>query len=65
MHRDGTKMRSAYFDIIGSTVSGKMDRQLGSSHPCYPNMIYPINYGYFEDACAEDIEKQDVYVLDI
>ncbi len=29
----------------------------------YPNMIYPINYGYVEEAYAEDGEKQDVYLL--
>ncbi len=58
-------MRSDYPDIIGKTVSGSIDRQLGSSHPRYPNMIYPVNYGYVEDVWAEDGEKQDVYLLGI
>ncbi len=58
-------MRSDYPDIIGKIVSGKIDRPPGSTHPRYPNMIYPINYGYVEDAYAEDGEKPDVYLLGI
>ncbi len=58
-------MRSDYPDIIGKIVSGKIDRPLGSSHPRYPDMIYPINYGYVDDIYAEDGEKQDVYLLGI
>ncbi len=50
-------------DIIGKTVHGKIDRPLGSVHPRYPDMIYPINYGYAEDFCAGDGEEQDVYIL--
>lgn len=25
-----------------------MDRPLGSRHPYYPNLIYPVNYGIFQ-----------------
>lgn len=48
---------------IGMTVKGKIDRPLGSAHPNYPDMIYPINYGYVEGVLAGDGEEQDVYVL--
>ncbi len=58
-------MRSDYPDIIGKIVSGKIDRPLGSSHPRYSNLMYPINYGYIDDVYAEDGEKQDVYLLGI
>ncbi len=58
-------MRNDYPDIIGKIVCGKIDRPLGSSHPRYPNIIYPVNYGYVEDVNAEDGEKQDVYLLGI
>ena len=34
-----------------------------SSHPNYPEMVYPINYGYVEGLLAADGEEQDVYVL--
>ncbi len=49
--------------VIGSTVSGTIDRPLGSAHPDYPEMIYPINYGYVNGVFADDGEEQDVYVL--
>ena len=48
---------------IGMIVKGKIDRPLGSAHPNYPDMIYPINYGYVEGVLAGDGEEQDVYVL--
>ncbi len=58
-------MRSDYPDIMGKIVSGRIDRPLGSSHTRFPDMIYPINYGYVDDVYAEDGEKQDVYLLGI
>lgn len=49
--------------IIGKTVKGIIDRPIGSRHPQYANMIYPINYGYVEGMTAGDGEEQDVYVF--
>ena len=49
--------------IIGSFVKGTIDRPLGSVHPDYPDMTYPINYGYVDGVIAGDGEEQDVYVL--
>ena len=40
-----------------------MDRPLGSAHPRYPDMIYPVNYGYVPGIIAGDNAEQDVYVL--
>lgn len=42
-----------------------MDRPLGSTHPNYPDMVYPINYGYVEGIIAPDGEEQDAYVLGV
>ena len=47
------------------TVTVKIDRPLGSSHPKYPDMIYPVNYGYIEGIIAPDGEEQDVYILGV
>lgn len=52
-----------YKDIIGSVVTGTVDRPLGSAHPNYPDMIYPINYGYVDGIFAADGEEQDVYIF--
>jgi inorganic pyrophosphatase len=50
-------------EIIGKTVRGIIDRPIGSCHPLYPEMVYPINYGYVEGIMSNDGEEQDVYVF--
>ena len=50
-------------DIIGKTVRGRVDRPIGSRHPKYKDMIYPINYGYVDGVIAGDGEAQDVYIF--
>ena len=49
--------------VIGATVEGHVDRPLGTAHPDYQTMVYPINYGYVDGIMAEDDEEQDVYIL--
>ncbi len=49
--------------IIGKIVSGRIDRPVGSHHPRFSDMVYPINYGYIEGVIAGDGQEQDVYVL--
>ncbi len=51
--------------MIGSTVTVIVDRPLGSCHPAYPTLRYPVNYGYIENVMAGDGEEQDVYVLGV
>jgi inorganic pyrophosphatase len=48
---------------VGMQVTVTVDRPIGSHHPDYPDMIYPINYGYVEGEIAGDGEWQDAYVL--
>jgi len=48
---------------IGDRIRVIIDRPVGSHHLEYPDLIYPINYGYVEGIFAEDGEEQDVYVL--
>lgn len=52
-----------YSGIIGSRVRVVVDRPLGSRHPRYPDVVYPVNYGYVENVFAGDGAEQDVYVL--
>ena len=40
-----------------------IDRPIGSSHPDYPSLVYPVNYGYIEGVIAPDGENQDAYVI--
>lgn len=52
-----------YSDIIGTTVSGLIDRPFGIRHPKHSEMIYPVNYGYVKNVFAGDGAEQDVYVM--
>ena len=40
-----------------------MDRPIGSTHPDFPETVYPINYGYVPGIIAGDGEEQDCYIL--
>ena len=42
-----------------------IDRPIGSSHPDYPSLVYPVNYGYIEGVIAPDGENQDAYVIGV
>ena len=57
------KTREDFAEILGKPVHCVMDRPLGSAHPRYPDMIYPVNYGYVPGVIAGDNAEQDVYVL--
>ena len=51
--------------MIGQTVKVIVDRPLGSRHPQYGDMIYPVNYGYVEGIFAPDGDEQDAYILGV
>ena len=51
--------------MIGEIVTVTVDRPLGSAHPDYPEMIYPLNYGYIDGIMAPDGEEQDAYILGV
>lgn len=51
--------------MIGDTVTVTVDRPLGSRHPEYEDMVYPVNYGYVEGVFAPDGEEQDAYILGV
>lgn len=51
--------------MIGDIVTVTVDRPLGSYHPEYKEMYYPINYGYIEGLIAPDGEEQDAYILGV
>ena len=51
--------------MIGTIVKVMVDRPLGSYHPKYKDMFYPINYGFIEGIIAPDGEEQDAYILGV
>lgn len=50
---------------LGKTVYIKIDRPIGSAHPKYPELTYPINYGRIPNILGGDGEELDVYLLGI
>jgi len=39
-----------------------IDRPKGTSHPRYPEVIYPLNYGYLQNTTASDGGGIDVWI---
>ena len=40
----------------------KIDRPKGTIHPRYPEVIYPLDYGYLENTTASDGSGVDVWI---
>jgi len=38
-----------FLEKLAASKSMRIDRPQGSSHPRYPEVIYPFDYGYLED----------------
>ena len=51
-------------DFLNHTVSGKIDRPLGSRHPQH-GFIYSVNYGYVPNTPASDGDDLDAYVVGV
>ena len=52
-------------EYLGKDVEVYVDRPLGSAHPKYSDMIYPVNYGYIPNTVGGDGEEIDVYLLGV
>ena len=48
--------------FLGKTVDIKMDRPLGSKHPKFPDLIYPVNYGYIPGVLGGNAETAKLAV---
>ncbi len=51
--------------MLGMLVTVTVDRPLGSRHPVFRDLIYPVNYGYVKGITAGDGEEQDAYILGV
>lgn len=51
--------------MLGEIVTVTVDRKLGTYHPKYKEMCYPVNYGFVAGVMAADGEEQDAYVLGV
>lgn len=48
--------------FLGTIVTVKMDRPLGTKHPKH-GFVYPVNYGFIPNTVSGDGEEIDAYVL--
>lgn len=48
---------------LGKVVDISIDRPMGSVHPEYKDIIYPVNYGFIPNILGGDGEALDVYLL--
>jgi inorganic pyrophosphatase len=51
-----------FLDNLVKTHSLVIDRPRGSQHPHYPDLVYPLDYGYLEGTSAIDGGGIDVWV---
>jgi inorganic pyrophosphatase len=57
--------RSRFWQGLDKLVDGHeiaIDWPRGSTHPRYPNVTYPLDYGYLEGTCAADGGGIDVWL---
>ena len=55
---------SAFWEAMETLVSGVrlvIDRPKGSHHPRYPEIVYPLDYGYLDGTTAIDGGGVDVW----
>jgi inorganic pyrophosphatase len=54
-----------YWDIIDAFINNNaiiIDRKKGTAHPTYPEMIYPVDYGYIEKTSSMDGNGIDIFI---
>ncbi|MGN1021616.1 MAG: inorganic pyrophosphatase [Aristaeellaceae bacterium] len=54
----------AFWAALDRLMAGSrlvIDRPRGTAHPRYPDMIYPLDYGYLQDTAAMDGGGIDVW----
>ena len=47
---------------LGASKRVVIDRPSGTAHPNYPELIYPLDYGYIEGTLAADGDGIDVWI---
>ncbi|MGZ3640032.1 MAG: inorganic diphosphatase [Ktedonobacterales bacterium] len=54
-----------FWDALDALVAAggvRIDRPRGAAHPRYPEVVYPLDYGYLEGTCSGDGDGIDVWV---
>lgn len=59
------QLRAQAMNFLGQTVSVSIDRPLGSRHPSWQDLVYPVNYGFVPHVPGGDGEELDAYLLGV
>ncbi|MCI5871508.1 inorganic pyrophosphatase [Streptococcus sp.] len=51
--------------MLHKFVTVTIDRPIGSRHPQFKDMIYPIHYGYIKGIMGGDGQEQDAYLMGV
>lgn len=51
-----------HLDELVRTSPIVIDRPRNSAHPCYPDLIYPLDYGYLQGTSSADSDGIDVWI---
>lgn len=57
----GTQGFWEYLDRLVASCQLVIDRPKGSSHPRYPDLVYPLDYGYLQDTRSMDGGGIDIW----
>lgn len=49
-------------DTLINTSPIVIDRKKNTAHPKYPDMVYPLDYGYLKDTSSMDGEGIDIFL---
>jgi inorganic pyrophosphatase len=58
-------MTEKYWTTVETLINSSkivIDRPKGSSHPRYPTVVYPLDYGYLERTSSGDGNGIDVWI---
>lgn len=56
-----TRFRWHHWEALIESSGIKLDRPATSAHPQYPEIIYPLDYGYIRNSISSDEEEVDVF----
>ena len=57
--------QARFWELADQLVAGHrilIDRPAGSNHPRYPDLVYPVDYGYLEGTGAVDSDGVDCWL---
>jgi inorganic pyrophosphatase len=57
-----------FFQVLETWIEQNgitIDRPKGSAHPRFPDLIYPINYGFINDTRSQDGQGVDIFLGDL